>query len=148
MKPALAVPAMLLLAACSSGPGEGVPGDVDDTQPYAGIGEGETINMVGTEPFWSAEIAGSMLTWTTPDQPDGITGTVERFAGRGGYSLSGTLEGRILDATITPAECSDGMSDRRERVYFLSFNTFKQFMTWLLFNLKVFDSSLRAFCSI
>ncbi len=112
MKPALAVPAMLLLAACSSGPGEGVPGDVDDTQPYAGIGEGETINMVGTEPFWSAEIAGSMLTWTTPDQPDGITGTVERFAGRGGYSLSGTLEGRILDATITPAECSDGMSDR------------------------------------
>tara|TARA_E500000305_G_C3864194_1_gene162035 strand:- start:84 stop:518 length:435 start_codon:yes stop_codon:yes gene_type:complete len=108
--PALAL--LLTISACSPGTDATLPGEADDTQPYAGIGEGETINMVGTEPFWSAELAGVTLTWTTPDQPGGIVGTVERFAGRGGYSLSGKLAGRSFDATITPTDCSDGMSDR------------------------------------
>lgn len=103
----------LALAACSSGSDAGLPGDADDTQPFAGIGANETINMTGTEPFWNVEVVGNSITYSTPEQIDGITGVVERFAGRGGYSLSGTLEGRILDATITPAECSDGMSDRQ-----------------------------------
>ena len=35
-----------------------------------------------------------------------------RFAGRGGLSYSGTIDGRSFDMAVTPAECSDGMSDR------------------------------------
>jgi len=103
---------LLMLAACSSGSDAALPGEADDTQPFAGIGAVEVINMVGTEPFWSAEVNGETITWSTPDQPDGIAGTIDRFAGRGGYSLSSSLEGRTVDITISPADCSDGMSDR------------------------------------
>ena len=101
-----------LLAACSSGPDAALPGEADDNQPFAGIGATETVHMTGTEPFWSAEVSTAALTYTTPENPEGISGTVERFAGRGGYSISGTLNGRTVDITVTPADCSDGMSDR------------------------------------
>ncbi|MES2700146.1 MAG: hypothetical protein V4647_11105, partial [Pseudomonadota bacterium] len=37
---------------------------------------------------------------------------VARFAGRGGLSFTGTLQGAQFDLAITPASCSDGMSDR------------------------------------
>jgi len=109
---AFAFAALWALGACSSGPDAALPGEADDNQPFAGIGAGETVHMTGTEPFWSAEVAGATLTYSTPETPEGVTGAVERFAGRGGYSISGTLEGRALDITVTPADCSDGMSDR------------------------------------
>ena len=37
---------------------------------------------------------------------------VERFAGRGGISFSGELDGAELEMMVTPLACSDGMSDR------------------------------------
>ena len=53
------------------------------------------------------------MTYETPEKPAGGRITVARFAGRGGLSYSGTLDGANLTMTITPGSCSDGMSDRR-----------------------------------
>ena len=37
---------------------------------------------------------------------------MRRFAGRNGLGLSGTLGDKTFDMTVTPGNCSDGMSDR------------------------------------
>lgn len=85
-------------------------------QAYDGIGTDETINLIGTEPFWAMEIApgdgGYSATHSTPDTPDGETFAVDRFAGNNGLGFSGELDGRAVQVAITPGECSDGMSDR------------------------------------
>ncbi len=116
----LAIAAALLLSACTQATDAELPGNAEDARPFAAIGEDETIHIVGTEPFWGGEISHGMLTWSTPENSAGEnagdnTGQripVTRFAGRGGLSFSGELDGRQLDIAITPAPCSDGMSDR------------------------------------
>lgn len=106
------VPIAFLLAACTSDGSDRVPGDSEDTRPYAGVAEDETVHFSGTEPFWGGTVIGTSLTYSTPEDIDGTTITVERFAGRGGVSYAGTLDGAQLRMAVTPGECSDGMSDR------------------------------------
>jgi uncharacterized membrane protein len=118
MKRGSASALFLMLCACHSGAGDtegqaGVPGDTTDTRPYMGIAEHETLRFTGTEPFWSGKVAGGVLTYATPEQPDGDTIAVQRFAGRNGVSYSGTWDGKTFTLAATPGECSDGMSDRR-----------------------------------
>ena len=72
----------------------------------------ETIRFVGTEPFWGGEVSGGSLTYSTPENQNGTTIAIERFAGNNGLGLSGMFEGQAFDMTVTPGECSDGMSDR------------------------------------
>jgi uncharacterized membrane protein len=91
---------------------DGIPAQSEDTAPYSGIGDDEVVNFTGTEPFWGGELAGKTLTYKTPEKPDGEVIMVERFAGRGGISFSGVLDGAELEMVVTPLECSDGMSDR------------------------------------
>lgn len=102
----------LMLAACQSGGDTNVPGDKSDTQPFSGIAADETLRFTGTEPFWGGEATGRTLRYSIPEHQDGIEIIVERFAGRGGLSLSGDLDGRPFDMMVTPGQCSDGMSDR------------------------------------
>ena len=78
---------------------------------FDGIAPDETIHFLGTEPFWGGETSGDELTYTTPENIDGTTIAVRRFAGNSGIGLSGTLEGEIFDMTVTEGTCSDGMSD-------------------------------------
>ena len=109
---AISLVLLAALAACSSDhQPAGVPGDTGDTAPFADIPKAETVYFTGTEPFWSAEASGGQLIYRTPENPDGIAIAVERFAGRGGLSFSGSAGGASLDITVTPGECSDGMSD-------------------------------------
>jgi uncharacterized membrane protein len=109
---------LALLAACTSsdpaasGDAATVPGDSEDSQPFAAIAGDDVVHFTGTEPFWGGEVTGTSLRWSTPANIDGETTTVTRFAGRGGLSFTGTLQGDQLDMAITPAACSDGMSDR------------------------------------
>lgn len=112
--------AALLLVACGQG-GAGDAGapktdarlpDASSTEAYDGIAENETVRFLGTEPFWGGEVGGGTLTYTTPDNPDGAKIAVERFAGRGGLSFTGTFGDADLEMMVTPLECSDGMSDR------------------------------------
>ena len=117
----------LLLAGCDRPPPEAsaradaaeadrtpapVPGETEETAPYSEIAEDEVLHFTGTEPFWGGEVSGKTLTYTTPENQDGEVIMVERFAGRGGIAYSGLLDGAGFDMTITPLECSDGMSDR------------------------------------
>lgn len=110
------VPLTLLLALAACHPhatDEGVPGDSQDHQPYAGVGEGETLRFTGTEPFWGGQVVGETLVYTTPEKSEGQTLTVSRFNGRGGLSYSGALEdGTPFSMVVTPGGCSDGMSER------------------------------------
>jgi uncharacterized membrane protein len=102
---------LFALAACHQAP-RNVPGDSNDHRPWHGIGAGEVVHFLGTEPFWAGEVADNELTYTTPENQDGETIPVSRFAGRGGLSFSGTLASGMMTLAVTPAECSDGMSDR------------------------------------
>lgn len=103
---------LLLLAACHSGPGGSLPGDAEDNTPFHEIAADELLRFTGTEPFWGGQVQGSALTYTTPENPDGQAVDVKRFAGRGGLSFSGTLDGAPFDLAISQAPCSDSMSDR------------------------------------
>lgn len=92
-------------------------GDISrDTEPYDGIDAAAEIFIGGTEPFWALDItpAGDAYTarFSTPDDIDGSSFTVSRFAGNNGVGFSGDLDGRAVHASLTPGDCSDGMSDR------------------------------------
>ena len=106
----------LLLAACSSSTGEPDAGPQGSPAGNGGtfdaIAADETVNYSGTEPFWNGSSAAGMATYATPDNPDGSEFPVERFAGNNGLGISGDMDGQSFDLTITPGECSDGMSDR------------------------------------
>lgn len=102
----------LSLAACQSGAEDAnVPGG-SSTDPFGGIAADDVIHLIGNEPFWGGDVTGETLEWTSPEDPDGITIAVERFAGRNGLSYSGELKGRDFVMAVTPGECSDTMSDR------------------------------------
>ncbi|MEM6475459.1 MAG: hypothetical protein AAF687_04770 [Pseudomonadota bacterium] len=83
-----------------------------DTKPYDGIGESETVTLVGTEPFWTFVITGESAVYTSPEDLEGTTITLSRFAGNNGISFSGELNDAPVEIVVTPGECSDGMSDR------------------------------------
>jgi len=121
----LAATCALALAACGSdaheAPAAGepaadtdgtLPGNQDETAPFAEIAADEVLRFTGTEPFWGGEVAGRTLSYSTPEDQDGEVIMVERFAGRGGLSYSGLLRGAAFEMAVTPARCSDGMSDR------------------------------------
>lgn len=98
----------MTLSACT---GRGA--DAQNTQAFAAIDAEETVRFVGTEPFWGGEVTGTRLTYSTPENVDGATFRVERFAGNNGLSFSGKLDEVSFDLMVTPGNCSDGMSDRR-----------------------------------
>ncbi len=83
-----------------------------NAEPFAGVDENETLRLIGTEPFWGFEIAGTAATYTSPDNLDGTAISVSRFAGNNGLGFSGELDGQSLQIAVTPGDCSDGMSDR------------------------------------
>lgn len=115
MKVLAFLPAVLFLSACQGGSHDsssGVPGDSSDTQPYAGIGDAEVVRFTGNEPFWGGQVEGDTLTYKTPENIEGTAIVVERFAGRGGISYAGELDGAEFRMAITPGDCSDSMSDR------------------------------------
>jgi len=105
--PALA--AMMLAAACSPASEDGID---PEGKTFDAVKAEEVVTMVGTEPFWNLTLEGEIGVWTTPENQTGTSFGVTRFAGNNGLGFSGTLDGKELTATLTPGECSDGMSDR------------------------------------
>ena len=108
---------MLALASCAFGAlalagcvqGDGISSDAD---AYDGISQDETLHLLGTEPFWSFEIAGETAKFSSPEDIDGSEISVTRFAGNNGLGYSGELNEQALQIAVTPGDCSDGMSDR------------------------------------
>ena len=73
-----------------------------------GVGGGTTSVIVTPETAMDPKGV-----WTTPERQPGTMFTVSRFAGNGGLGFTGTLDGKPITATLTPGQCSDGMSDSR-----------------------------------
>ena len=115
MRPSLQTPAILLAASlalggCQTENSAGAPGT--SPEGFTGIDADERIDFTGTEPFWGGSVRGTQMTYSTPENIEGTTIAVKRFTGQGGLGYSGELDGAAFDMTITPGECSDGMSDR------------------------------------
>ena len=108
MKLAATLMPLLLLAACNGTE----QGNSVQTEAFDGIAASETVYLTGTEPFWSAELANGEALYKTPENIDGLRFPTSRFAGLNGVAFSGMADGQRFDATVTPGECSDGMSDR------------------------------------
>jgi len=102
--------AALVLAACAPAKEDGIDpkGKTFDT-----VKPEEVVTLLGTEPFWNLRIESGEGVWATPDNQPGTRLALRRFAGNNGLGFTGTLDGKPFTATLTPGQCSDGMSDRR-----------------------------------
>ena len=102
----------VLISACTQPAGE----ISRDAQPFDGISEEARISLLGAEPFWGIDInpegGGFRARYSTPDNIDGESFTVDRFAGNNGLGFSGELGGEAVQIALSPADCSDTMSDR------------------------------------
>ena len=79
---------------------------------FSAVAADEVITLTGTEPFWGITIEGGQANYANPEHPEGWDFPVTRFAGNNGLGFTGTLSGAAVTITITPGQCSDGMSDR------------------------------------
>lgn len=111
MQPRLPLLAALALAAAACTPAQ-TDGIDPEGKPFDAVAPQEAVTMLGTEPFWNLAVQGEEGVWTTPDNQPGTKLALKRFAGNGGLGFSGELDGKPLTATLTPGQCSDGMSDR------------------------------------
>lgn len=107
----IALPCLLAGAACSSEDGIDPGGET-----FAGVSENAAITLTGTEPFWGIEISADgdayRASYSSPDNLDGTSFPVSRFAGNNGLGFSGEMDGQAVQIALTPGACSDGMSDR------------------------------------
>jgi uncharacterized membrane protein len=79
----------------------------------AKVSQAEPFRALGTEPFWALEIDSTGFRFRTPDDTSGVlwppssplvTGDTLRWVQK--------TDRREIEASIWPAQCSDGMSDR------------------------------------
>jgi len=114
MRPLLPVLAVLALAACSQAEAPTpAPEEPSPAPVLGGVDLAGPVRALGTEPFWSVELTGTEMVYTTPEPPErrapqpapvvqGTTATYE----------TETTDGSPLTVTLVATECSDGMSDR------------------------------------
>lgn len=73
------------------------------------------IRAVGTEPFWAARVEGRCITYSHPENQQGMRVWTRYTAGPDGLAVwTGQLDGKKFEMRVRPeAGCSDGMSDNR-----------------------------------
>jgi uncharacterized membrane protein len=111
----LALAVVLPLAACQQGASSEPAAEASPAAPAptaAPFTEDAMLQFSGTEPFWGGHVEGTQLTYTWPENIDGVVIAVERSGEDGKLTLTGTFEGGPFAMTIAQGECSDGMSDR------------------------------------
>lgn len=69
------------------------------------------FKAIGTEPFWSAEINGTKLSYSTPEAPAAQAVAVWRRDESDGVVYSGVIDGKPIELEVHRETCSDGMSD-------------------------------------
>jgi len=124
MRHALPILAALALSACQPQAPDGKPAaaPADAPAPVAASPASTTalpdafqgdLHVVGTEPFWSAQVRETQITFTQMDAPAPSTGPNNGAVMQGGKAVWETLAGgKPLKLTLVEqAGCSDGMSD-------------------------------------
>lgn len=85
----------------------------DQSQSQLGEGDGIPVRFraIGTEPFWSVQMEDGLMTYATPEMPEGETVpvTMEQVGVMQVYSA--TIDGMPMELEVTRKVCSDGMSD-------------------------------------
>lgn len=70
------------------------------------------IRAIGTEPFWSARVEGRCVTYSTPEDQQGVRVWTRYSDAPGGGTWVGQLGGKPFEMrTRAEPGCSDGMSD-------------------------------------
>ena len=69
------------------------------------------FQALGTEPFWSFEVAADKLVYSSPEAIKGVTLKASYAADGQGYRYTAMMDGKPLTLLIQPGPCSDGMSD-------------------------------------
>lgn len=114
MRPVPAVLAVLALAACSPADQPDLPDAPSEPAPVlGGVDLAKPVRALGTEPFWSVELTGTEMVYTSPEPPEQrapqpnpvVQGTTATWEAE-------TAAGTALNVTLVATECSDGMSDR------------------------------------
>lgn len=95
---------LLALAACKPAQPPAAPVASADALP-------QRMQALGTEPFWSVEIAPEGLRYSDPENIDGTAFAAKSVAAEGGRRWSGELASQPLTLLVVPGTCSDGMSD-------------------------------------
>lgn len=115
MRPAFTILAVLALAACTRAEEPDQPDAPPEPPPVlGGVDLAQPVRALGTEPFWSVELAGTEMVYTPLDpqarahapQPNPVVqGTTATYE-------TETADGTALRVILVATECSDGMSDR------------------------------------
>lgn len=73
------------------------------------------FRLLGTEPFWSLSIDSTGFRFTTPEDTAGRRFPASRAVMAGDSLRWNTLadDGTDVEVVVAPADCSDGMSDRK-----------------------------------
>lgn len=118
------------LAACDAGPSEPPPVDTADTAgtpapatdappiqdanlpDHAALALAESHELVasGNEPFWSVEVDGDALVYSTPEQMPGIDLQAQRSDRGDTAQFSGEHDGTPFTLEIHTTPCQDSMS--------------------------------------
>lgn len=69
------------------------------------------LQALGNEPFWSVQVDGAQLRWSSPENIEGIGLTAQREDGDDGLYLRGQMAGQAVQLHVQAGSCSDGMSD-------------------------------------
>ena len=100
---------LLAAAGCTPAKEDGISAQ---GQAFDGIAPDEVVTLTGTEPSWNITIERGKASYADPDHPEARSFAVSRFAGNNGLGFSGDWDGVPVTISITPGQCSDGMSDR------------------------------------
>lgn len=71
----------------------------------------QIFRVFGTEPFWNVNVESTKLTYTTPEDPAGVSMEGTRRATADGVEITGQHDGKPFVLTVSTGTCSDGMSD-------------------------------------
>ncbi|OYW49141.1 MAG: hypothetical protein B7Y36_12820 [Novosphingobium sp. 28-62-57] len=85
----------------------------DQSQSQLGEGDGIPVRFraIGTEPFWSVQMEDGLMTYATPEMPEGETVPVTMEQAGLAQVYSATIDGTPMELEVTRKVCSDGMSD-------------------------------------
>ena len=78
------------------------------THFLGGVDLNQSINLVGTEPFWNILFGDGRMVFSSPDSNHGETTTTPFTLNKAGAEW----HGKTMDIYLTAIRCSDGMSDR------------------------------------